>query len=876
MYPSLKIKPAILDSIEAAVMANNLDKVKALLIRIKAAYNNTTVQMCLDSMSRQAILHDHETILQYFLNEEAFNPRGYLFDEDGKVTQMPLMVFAAEAGSLKIFQLLFEKLKVTCDSYCTDRNDIPLVILSVIGNNKIDFLTYLLDKKISLEPQSIKLEWATFLGTAAMNDNRGMVNLLIDYGADFSHALRAMYNVYKDKQKKISSAATRIHPDSDEFNELQQEQVMLKNQYRQALTLLFDHSAGIDIKAGRFTSTLECFDNDASNLCLAACSYQGVPFTIELVSKHNILNVTKAFISLNDLEKIADAERRELVTRNVNEKIAARGNSSSSDDYINVVALPDAVMAKDHAAVAMRIEHDADPNVEIGIGCNLSPLIVYAANDRTLLIVQSLLKKARQIPQNNLMDALHIAHQNHDNDLIELLDPICDAKAKDTHGYTKAHFAAQAGNLEALYSSERKGADLNAIAKIEDVHPFSGKSYVWEISPLSLAIKHCGKIDATQNPALYSDYLKTITYLLKEPKVNFALALTEAIKIENIELIDLIIQNMYKYCDNQDAFFLSQWYVPYQIQALKAEKKWKEILLLFRKHYTPFDKHDKDSGLSLLEVAILFLPSNRGLNQLRDEASIVARGHPSASSYLHKLDEQVLSEYSNAMERVNFILEPILVMSKYSVFIMPNNQGENILHFILRHRSHLLTLIPESIQLFDKLLLIHPDMLKQLDNLGNTPLHIATGKGDLAAVKFLLQNKANVNCKNNKGKTPLHYAAASADLEILEILLNAGAQVNVKDNCNRTPADVCLTAFEYKYNRYVFDTEESLERNKAPYCSVLERLHTLTVSNKEITRNLTMSNFLQKSSRLFQESVTTHRSGLNEPLDSQPQVKVRF
>jgi hypothetical protein len=44
--------------------------------------------------------------------------------------------------------------------------------------------------------------------------------------------------------------------------------------------------------------------------------------------------------------------------------------------------------------------------------------------------------------------------------------------------------------------------------------------------------------------------------------------------------------------------------------------------------------------------------------------------------------------------------------------------------------------------------------IDQKDDLGNTALHYAVESGSLGNIKFLVDNKANINIKNNKGKLP--------------------------------------------------------------------------------------------------------------------------
>ncbi len=72
------------------------------------------------------------------------------------------------------------------------------------------------------------------------------------------------------------------------------------------------------------------------------------------------------------------------------------------------------------------------------------------------------------------------------------------------------------------------------------------------------------------------------------------------------------------------------------------------------------------------------------------------------------------------------------------------------------------------------------DINDKIDSCGNTKLHIAAQKGDLASTKKLLEAGANVNLTNNNGATPLHLAACK-NVECVELLIHAGADIKKID-----------------------------------------------------------------------------------------------
>ncbi|XP_065839986.1 BRCA1-associated RING domain protein 1-like [Oscarella lobularis] len=76
---------------------------------------------------------------------------------------------------------------------------------------------------------------------------------------------------------------------------------------------------------------------------------------------------------------------------------------------------------------------------------------------------------------------------------------------------------------------------------------------------------------------------------------------------------------------------------------------------------------------------------------------------------------------------------------------------------------------------------------KKKNSKGETPLHVATIKGDLGEVTSLLTLGADPNSKDNAGWTPLHEASNHGFYSIAEVLIDFGAVVNMPGMDNLTP-----------------------------------------------------------------------------------------
>jgi len=82
-----------------------------------------------------------------------------------------------------------------------------------------------------------------------------------------------------------------------------------------------------------------------------------------------------------------------------------------------------------------------------------------------------------------------------------------------------------------------------------------------------------------------------------------------------------------------------------------------------------------------------------------------------------------------------------------------------------------------------------PNQINVQDAQGFTPLHLASGKGHIEIVEFLLNHGADIELEILNGETPLMLAAQYArhgQYETIKTLLEHGAMVNHKDENSRT------------------------------------------------------------------------------------------
>ena len=79
-------------------------------------------------------------------------------------------------------------------------------------------------------------------------------------------------------------------------------------------------------------------------------------------------------------------------------------------------------------------------------------------------------------------------------------------------------------------------------------------------------------------------------------------------------------------------------------------------------------------------------------------------------------------------------------------------------------------------------------IINATDSFGKTPLLYASRRGDLKAVKSLINNGADVNISDSMRRSPLHMAARSRSVPIIRCLMNSGADPNAANFLNESAA----------------------------------------------------------------------------------------
>ncbi|BFM45455.1 ankyrin repeat domain-containing protein [Flavobacterium sp. CFS9] len=122
---------------------------------------------------------------------------------------------------------------------------------------------------------------------------------------------------------------------------------------------------------------------------------------------------------------------------------------------------------------------------------------------------------------------------------------------------------------------------------------------------------------------------------------------------------------------------------------------------------------------------------------------------------------------SNTIEAYKYLVEEVKLKATAT-----SKSGENVLHLLANK--------PNQGEIIAYFLAKGVDANK-IDKDGNTPLMIAAGARETAALEKLLPATKNINLQNTKGESALTFAVRSGAPEAVATLLSKGADVNVKD-----------------------------------------------------------------------------------------------
>ncbi|SCO16926.1 related to ankyrin [Fusarium fujikuroi] len=104
-----------------------------------------------------------------------------------------------------------------------------------------------------------------------------------------------------------------------------------------------------------------------------------------------------------------------------------------------------------------------------------------------------------------------------------------------------------------------------------------------------------------------------------------------------------------------------------------------------------------------------------------------------------------------------------------------------------------------------------------IDELGHTPLYMASYYGFTDTVEILIKNGAYIDIKSASGETPLHCGSRQGHFAATQLLLQNGADMGSKDNCGRTPLHHACRSGNLEVFKLIIGSSQTQTLNEADH-----------------------------------------------------------
>ncbi|TXD54431.1 MULTISPECIES: ankyrin repeat domain-containing protein [unclassified Polaribacter] len=413
--------------------------------------------------------------------------------------------------------------------------------------------------------------------------------------------------------------------------------------------------------------------------------------------------------------------------------------------------------------------------------------VVYAILEKTdnKTIKHLLSKKGNDVNKKTHDGRTYIFWASYSNNL-ELMKYLVSKGAKtnlvDSHGYTVLNFTANAGQLnKKLYEYLFKmGADI----KTEKNH--SGANALLLIAPhtkdFSL-IKYLTSNGASINDK-DNDGNGIFEYASKGGNIAFLKMLVKRKVTIGTSTMIFASQGLQRKKNNLKTFkFLESIGVKVNV----IDKKGRNSL-----HAIAYNSKDLATYSYFINKGVnTNLQDNEGnspfMNATKNNTLDVVKFLSKHVKDYNLSDENrrsalVMAVHKNSADVIEFLLEKTA-----DIHTKDGNNNTLSYYLIDNYKANKPTLFEEKLKLLEKNGLV----FNQIQNSGNTLLHIATERNNLALLKRLAPYNINVNLKNKEGLTALQSAAMMAkDTKIIQYLMRIGADKNVKTDFNESVYDL--------------------------------------------------------------------------------------
>ena len=121
--------------------------------------------------------------------------------------------------------------------------------------------------------------------------------------------------------------------------------------------------------------------------------------------------------------------------------------------------------------------------------------------------------------------------------------------------------------------------------------------------------------------------------------------------------------------------------------------------------------------------------------------------------------------------------------------------------------------------------------VNDVDDCGNTPLHVAVDDNKFVWVKYLVEHGADINVMDESGYTPLYSAINNDNFNMVKYLVDQGANINIK--CDDEPLLIKSFNFQNRITLYLIENGADVNVKSEDSASTL-----MMTSNKKIMKIL--------------------------------------
>jgi len=118
------------------------------------------------------------------------------------------------------------------------------------------------------------------------------------------------------------------------------------------------------------------------------------------------------------------------------------------------------------------------------------------------------------------------------------------------------------------------------------------------------------------------------------------------------------------------------------------------------------------------------------------------------------------------------------------------------------------------VDLLQRFVAMGEDINVMADN-GESPLHVASGSGNVATVQYLCEHGAILDCQDNNGNTALHVAVSNGHLDATRILVEEGANLCAADESGSTALHIAAKGGYLNIVQYLTDSFAPIDRRNA-------------------------------------------------------------